>query len=218
MVDLYAVLEVHRHATLAEIRKAYRKMSKQAHPDTGGLTEEFARHGHALPEALRLSCGFPSKGGKSKTIGECHFPSASAGQTTEIFIRPDLSDSMEVGAVVIHELAHAVLGPGHGHGKVFKKLALALGLTGKMTATVAGEAAKALMARLIERIGPYPHSTLRFSASAPSNPGGGLDSPLQKNVTCPFCGFRAKIRVDQISIGRLVCPQDDIILLMKGEK
>lgn len=42
-VDLYAILGVHETSTKAEIRKAYRKLAKTAHPDSGGDPAVFAR-------------------------------------------------------------------------------------------------------------------------------------------------------------------------------
>lgn len=41
--DLYAILGIAREASLAEIKKAYRKASKLKHPDAGGSPEEFKR-------------------------------------------------------------------------------------------------------------------------------------------------------------------------------
>jgi curved DNA-binding protein CbpA len=41
--DLYATIGVPRSATKAEIRKAYRKAAKRAHPDGGGSPEAFRR-------------------------------------------------------------------------------------------------------------------------------------------------------------------------------
>lgn len=43
MDDLYAELGVARNATLADIRKAYRKLVKTTHPDAGGDPEAFRR-------------------------------------------------------------------------------------------------------------------------------------------------------------------------------
>jgi hypothetical protein len=40
-MDLYEVLGVARDATPDQIKRAYRRKSKAAHPDTGGNTEEF---------------------------------------------------------------------------------------------------------------------------------------------------------------------------------
>lgn len=41
-IDLYAILGVPLEASVADIRKAYRKMAKSAHPDAGGSPDRFA--------------------------------------------------------------------------------------------------------------------------------------------------------------------------------
>lgn len=43
----YDVLDVAKTATPAEIKRAYRKRAKQAHPDKGGTSEEFTRLAHS---------------------------------------------------------------------------------------------------------------------------------------------------------------------------
>lgn len=48
MDELYAVLGIARDATGVEVRKAYRKASKKAHPDGGGSEREFHRVAQAL--------------------------------------------------------------------------------------------------------------------------------------------------------------------------
>lgn len=46
--DLYALIGVERTASAAEIRKAYRRRAKCAHPDGGGSIEEFTMLSKAL--------------------------------------------------------------------------------------------------------------------------------------------------------------------------
>ncbi|WP_337266845.1 J domain-containing protein [Oryzifoliimicrobium ureilyticus] len=41
MIDPYEALGLARHATEAEVRAAYRRRVKKAHPDTGGSEQEF---------------------------------------------------------------------------------------------------------------------------------------------------------------------------------
>lgn len=43
MIDPYETLGVAREASTAQIKTAYRKRAKNAHPDTGGDTDAFAR-------------------------------------------------------------------------------------------------------------------------------------------------------------------------------
>lgn len=174
------------------------------------LHPTFAAHGHALPTKLNLSCGYPSKGGRSKAVGECHYP---ADSHSEIFVRPDQADSLEVAAIVLHELVHAALGPGFAHGKEFKKLATTLGLEGKMRSTTAGPLALATLEPILQSIGPYPHTQLNLAS-------GGRRAAVaiaHRNMNCPACGFHAKVREDQLSWGRLACPADGQQLMMKCE-
>lgn len=42
MIDLYTALDVPRDALTEEIRRAYRRAAKRAHPDGGGTRESFA--------------------------------------------------------------------------------------------------------------------------------------------------------------------------------
>ena len=68
-----------------------------------------------------------------------------------------LSDPMRVAGVLAHELVHATVGTQHGHKGPFTKLAKAIGLEGKMTATTEGDAFKQAVAPILEAVGPYPH-------------------------------------------------------------
>lgn len=179
---------------------------------TDALRPAFVAQGNPLPDTIHLSCGFPSKGAKSKVIGECHY----AEPAPQIFIRPDRIETEEVAGIVIHELCHAALGPGHGHGPEFKRLATALGLTGRMKATTVGDIARALLEPILADLGPYPHNAL-FSAASPRKTVRGEDARLI-NVRCPHCGFFAKVLNEQSYMGRLTCPQDGEVLLTKEER
>lgn len=172
-------------------------------------------HSGDFTDKLRLSCGYPTHGVKGNTIGQCIYPQSSADSHTEIFVRPDIADPAEVAYIVVHELIHAALGPGYGHGPVFKKLALACGLTGKMKATVATEQLKARVAPILEKLGPYPHSPLVVKPSRSTSVAKG--NKAQRNVTCPHCGFQAKVYTDQLAMGRARCPAGEE-MRFKGEE
>jgi hypothetical protein len=174
------------------------------------LAPAFETAGKPIPPTVKLSCGFPSR--KGKAIGECHYP-ATEEAYTEIFIRPDQHDPIEVAAIALHELCHAALGPGFNHGKEFRKLATALGLVGPMRSTEPGPKAVAILQPIIDRLGPYPHKPLRVFAATRAQA-----AIPHKNLNCPECGFHAKVRLDQMSWGRLVCPVDNEMLLLREEK
>lgn len=143
----------------------------------------------ALP-ALRVSVGFPlgSRGGKSThAIGQCWAATCSADKTHELFISPELSEPARVLDVLAHELVHAAVGIEEGHGKAFGRVARAIGLEGKMTATVAGEAFTQLAATLLPELGPYPHATLLPSAGGAGGPGRSGPRPQGTRMLKAVC-------------------------------
>ena len=125
----------------------------------------FIEQGATLPK-YRIACGFPSKGGlsaKNRTIGECWNPNASADNTTEIIMSITKDEPMKVAGVVAHEMIHAAIGTEAGHGPKFRRLALAIGLEGKMTATTESDAFKRRVQPILDKIGDYPHAKLDAS-------------------------------------------------------
>lgn len=124
----------------------------------------FAKHGETIPANIRVSCGFPSVGGRSgfkrQTIGECWSPVRSEDSSWEIFINPTLAKPMRVAGVTGHEVIHTTVGLEVGHKGPFKRLALAIGLTGRMTATTEGEDFIRTFTPILEDLGPYPHAAL----------------------------------------------------------
>lgn len=119
----------------------------------------FVAAGSPLPKKIRISCAFPVR--TRKAIGQILSERLSADGTREIFISPVLSDAARVCDVVIHELAHAALPDGSGHGPAFRRLALKLGLAGRMTATVAGPKLSEWLEKNVPLyLGPYPHSKI----------------------------------------------------------
>src|SRR5262245_59126292 len=102
------------------------------------LRTKFKDAGYTVPQKIRVSIGWPKRGGGcGKRIGECWSLDASSDKHAEVFISPELNDGARIADVLAHELGHATVGNKAGHGKEFKSCALAIGLTGKMTQTVA---------------------------------------------------------------------------------
>ena len=164
----------------------------------------FASHDKPVPEKVRVSCGFPSTGGRSArrtTIGECWQPGASADSAYEIFISPVVQDAVEVLAILAHELCHAALPPGVGHRPPFGKLARAIGLEGKLTATVAGDAFKQWAAPALDKLGPYPHAKLDALRDRKKQ------STRMVKSTCATCGYVARTTRKWINdVGAPHCP------------
>lgn len=161
--------------------------------------------GGKVPSDWRVSVGFPkgSRGGKGgHAIGQCWPTAASADKHSEIFISPELEPGRAVD-VLLHELIH-VAAPGAKQGGEFKRLALACGLTGKMTATVAGPELAALIAKILAAVGPYPHGVLRVPAGAKVGPGSRL-----LKVSCDGCGYTMRITRTWLELAIPGCPDAD---------
>jgi hypothetical protein len=169
---------------------------------TNLLRPDFEAREHPLPEKLRVACGWPSQGAlrKRRVIGECWPAEASKNGIVEIFISPYLSDSIEVGATLVHELGHAAVGNHWGHKGAFKRLVLGIGLEGPMRSTRPGELLRERLNALIAELGPYPHTTLNGSLHRSKQ-----DARLLK-VECQTCGYTARITRRWIMIGLPVCP------------
>jgi hypothetical protein len=149
------------------------------------LSEVFKHAKIEVPEDIEVSCGFPLTGGKgsrNQTIGNCFPRSASEKKINEIFISPVLSDSIRVLDVLTHEMIHAIDDCKNGHKAPFRKMALAVGLTGKMTKTVAGDELKTKLEKIVVKLGDYPHATLDAGATK-------KQGTRNIKVTCCVCDF-----------------------------
>lgn len=120
----------------------------------------LARANATIPSDARVSVGFPGGGSARKRIGECWPRARSTDKVNEIFISPVLNDPARMLDVLTHEAVHAVDDCVSGHKKEFKRIAKAVGLEGKMTATHAGEELKAELNRIIQTLPPLTHGAL----------------------------------------------------------
>lgn len=171
-------------------------------------TEIFAPAGFTVPKNVRYTCGFPSRSalrGRNQRIGECWPMGASGDATFEICVSPIISDAVRAADILVHEMVHATVGLKCGHRGPFAKCARAVGLEGKLTNTVAGEALKARLATIINKVGSYPHAGLKASVMSPSS-----TRPMVK-IYCPHCeaeGDRFIVRIGEYSLARgiPICP------------
>ena len=165
------------------------------------LAPLFVAQGFSLP-AVRVSVGIPAggKGKKLKAIGQCWSNLASADNTTEIFICPSQSDPVAVLAILLHELIHAAVGLKCGHKGAFKRVALSLGLTGKMTATIPGPALAKDLQALADTLGEYPHAALNTALS-----GRKKQSTRMIKLTCDDCGWSCRTAQKNVDAGLPTC-------------
>ena len=118
----------------------------------------------------RWACAFPpgtrprsAGSGKSTTIGLCIFGQSVRDGATELMVSPLIDDPRRVLDVMAHEYLHDILGPEAGHGPVFAAAAKNVGLAGKPTATVAGEAFTRWADDLLPMLGHYPHAAVNLT-------------------------------------------------------
>jgi len=130
----------------------------------------FTSRGYGFPENVMVSCGFPFK--NSKAIGQCFPKESSEGEVVQLFISPKVSDPIRVLDILLHEMIHAHLGAGMGHGKEFRKLFKEFGFEGKVTASIA--APETLLhdelSVIAEELGEYPHTAIKEMKEKPKKP------------------------------------------------
>jgi hypothetical protein len=112
----------------------------------------FEEHGAKIPEQVRVSVGYAKRQRKG-TIGVCYASVAAEDGVHQLFMSPELVDPSRVLDVLLHELIHAYDDCKSGHKGEFARVAKALGLTGKMTATVASEELTARLKEVIDKLG-----------------------------------------------------------------
>lgn len=168
------------------------------------LRNDFLEAGGELPENIRVTCGWPSQGAKAKKkrrIGECWGDDRSDDGHFEIFISPLLAEHVEVGAVLVHELVHTAVGIEAGHKAPFRKVATAMGLEGKMTATSPSKELEESLTLVAAEIGRYPHAKLTFSNKPPTQ------GTRMIKVQCPDpgCGYILRTTQKWIDVGLPTC-------------
>lgn len=158
----------------------------------------FKRKGAEIP-TVRLSVGFPGGGSARKRIGEYWKAIATTDGVPQVFVSPILGEPIQALETLVHELVHAVH-PEAGHKGPFKRLAKAIGLTGKMTATKAGAELRAELELLADTLGPYPHASINLSMRKKQT------TRLCK-VECESCGYTARVTRKWIDeMGAPLCP------------
>lgn len=164
------------------------------------LAPRFAPHG-TLPQRIHVICSWPVSHSKV-AVGECYPEEWTDNKSRYITISPALGKNpIEVLATLLHEMIHA-LGI-MNHGKPFKKVALALGLEGKMRSTVAGEVLKKDLEKVAESLGIYPHQVLhRLKKDKVSNPTGPITLVSPQDPTYTIYIARKKYS----ELGAPLCP------------
>ena len=204
---------LHRHPHAAAIMQQFEEAvgHNSEHETREAWLNAFAREaaphfeeaGFPLPPNVRISIGFPSAGAKGKAIGECWSSVASRDGHFEIFLKPTLETDSRIADVLTHELVHAAVGLEHKHDRVFKRCATALGLEGKMTATVAGDQWRAWAEPVLAKLGPMPGAPL-----ANMTTGKKKQTTRLIKCECDTCGFVFRATRQWI-LDAMRCPDPD---------
>lgn len=161
----------------------------------------FIEAGTPIPEKVRASIGFPSRNaGRSnkQRIGEC-WGNPSDG-IPQVSVSPVTDDAAKILDILAHELVHATVGCECGHRGPFKRLALAIGLEGKMTATVPGEALAGKLKAIASKLGPLPHVALDLS-------GRKKQTTRMLKAECSPCEYIVRLTRKMIDThGCPICP------------
>lgn len=180
----------------------------------GHVAPIFAEAGYTVPR-VRVSCAIPSTSRRGSAVGQCWPTGRSDDGVNEIHISPIYADPVEVLDTLVHELVHAVDDCKNRHGAEFKKIALAIGLQGKMREASAGPALKGrlqtIAAALIADLGPYPHAKLSV--------GGVMYESARKpaRAECPHCRFKVSMLRNHLKLGPPICPKDMVPMEKRGD-
>jgi hypothetical protein len=164
-----------------------------------GVRPWFDEVGVTLPDKIRVACGWSKRAGTA--IGWCWKSEASADGTNELLISPETDEPAKALATLVHELIHASDNGESKHAGYFRETALALGLTGKMTATRAGDALQARLDKLADSLGPYPHAAINPLMSATPK-----QTTRMIKLTCPDDGYTVRTTKRWIDVGMPSCP------------
>lgn len=159
-----------------------------------------------LPETIRVSTGWTKRPAKH-SIGWTWVSDVAADKVNNVFISPELDDTTEVLAVLLHELIHVADDCNNGHTGPFKTMWRALGFTGKATCSTPGEELTEDLKGLTLLIGEYPHAKMTVGAAGA---GGKTGAPKQGTrmikLVCPDDGYTARTTKKWLDVGMPSCP------------
>ena len=151
-----------------------------------------------LPKDCKVSVGFPGGGSAMKRIGECWPRVRSSLGVNEIFLNPSMKDVRVLVATLVHEAIHAADDCASGHKGMFRRTALAVGLEGKMTSTVAGPQLADWIESVIEAMPPFDYGSLNLD-------GRKKQGTRMVKVTCMDCGYTLRTTQKWIEVGLPTC-------------
>lgn len=165
------------------------------------LRPHYKDAGYPIPVKVRFAIGFCSTGERGNRIGECWYPEASGDKSVEIFVKPDQYVAATVAGILAHELVHAAVGPGHGHGRVFKRACHMIGLEGKPTQAMPSAMMQTtVIAHILKRAGKLPHAKLEGKRTDRKKQGTRL-----LKAECEKCGYTVRVTKKWAAEGLPTC-------------
>ena len=176
---------------------------------SGECAKLFKQAGYTVPHTSQVDIHYslPSKGAargsRSQRIGEAWVPECNSEGRHTILISPAIepeepSRSLEILGTLIHEVVHIVVGVQHGHRAPFKKCALAVGLTGKMTATTNGPELTERLTEWLKLNGLCPAGALNVSNRK-------KQSTRMIKAQCIPCNYIVRLSRSQAEKGLPLC-------------
>jgi hypothetical protein len=150
--------------------------------------------------------GWP--GGKNirRVVGQCWYPEVATDKHAHIFVSPAHTETQEIAKTVLHEMCHAVVGPGHGHKGTFVKVAQSVGLQAPWTSTLSSDELRARFERILDAMNPYPHGSIKVGAEQQGPNLGPKQSTRLRKATSPDCGYTIRVTAKWIEQGLPTCP------------
>jgi|TARA_R110000765_G_scaffold93293_1_gene175970 hypothetical protein len=173
-------------------------------------TQVFTPAKLRVPNQLRLNVGSMTGTAKDRnhTLGCCYRKDVANGvnMITLNISTTQAKDSGRVLDVLVHELIHAIDNNKHGHKGEFRKMALAVGLKGKMTATIATKKLKKVLAGIVKKIGKFPTKAVSLEGLQKDvNRNLKLECNGTDDVACDH-GFNInKTRIQEMSSHTCLC-------------
>lgn len=146
-----------------------------------------ATSGLTVPTTLRIGVGWPAKGKRSNTMGECWAMTATDDGVNEIVMRTTVREPVELLAVLTHECIHAALNCEDKHGGRFKKAHAAAGFEGSAKTHTTGQALRGTLDLLAAELGEYPGA--RGLKDGADSSAGKKQTTRMLKVECDTCGF-----------------------------
>ena len=159
---------------------------------------------------IKVSCSLQGSGlQKAGSLAHIHYAHATGNNMHEIRMSVEMggrktkADSSRVADVLLHEMIHSCA-KFHGHKGPFKHIAQGVGLTGKMTQTVASDDLKArIKSQVIDILGKYPHKEVKLVPRGQRGKGSRMIKCECKNCGCIIRLSRKWI--DEAD-GFIICP------------